>query len=130
MSQSAIQHGIIWPRPGFVPRRKVALRGWCFDGEREIGGVRAVVNGSRVYKAARKLPSFALGLDHPDCEAANYAGYRIELELPRGRSRVRVECKLPDGTWEKTDTMELYTPWLWEGPERCGFDYKLWLFTL
>lgn len=124
-----VLHLIEFPVERKLGSRNLSIHGWCFDTSGGLlRGVRARVGG-QTFTARRKRPRPYLGYRYPDHPEAAQSGFIIELQVPRGRSTVVVECKRADGGWHLLETLEVSAPWLsWPWKKATtGQDYATWV---
>lgn len=124
-----VLHAIEFPVERKLHSRKLTIHGWCFDLTGEfLRGVRARV-GEQSFTARRKRPRPYLGYRYPNHPEAALSGFLIDIELPRGRSIVQVECKRSDGTWFPMEELPVTAPWIaWPWKHKnSGQDYTTWV---
>lgn len=124
-----VLHAIEFPVERKLHSRKLTIHGWCFDLTGEfLRGVRARV-GEQFFTARRKRPRPYLGYRYPDHPEASLSGFLIDVELPRGRSMIQVECKRSDGKWVLMEELPVSAPWIvWPWKQKdAGQDYATWV---
>ncbi|WP_063767972.1 glycosyltransferase family 2 protein [Verrucomicrobium sp. BvORR106] len=124
-----VLHAIEFPVERKLHSRKLTIHGWCFDISGEhLKGVRAKVGG-QTFTARRKRPRPYLGYRYPNHTEAALSGFLIEVDLPRGRSVIRVECKRADGKWVLVEELPVSAPWIaWPWKKKDpGHDYATWV---
>jgi GT2 family glycosyltransferase len=128
MSHPEIEYGILEPPDEIVRNRSTLLKGWCFRRDHgPIEGIRAQID-KRVFKGRRKQRRVEVADRFPDFPKADRSGFSIELELPRGRSYVRLFYRDETGTWIEFGSVALRRPWLQTPWSRSGNDeYQDWI---
>ncbi|WP_009961410.1 glycosyltransferase family 2 protein [Verrucomicrobium spinosum] len=124
-----VLHAIEFPVERKLHSRKLTIHGWCFDLTGEfLKGVRATV-GEQIFTARRKRPRPYLGYRYPDHPEAAVSGFQIDVEVPRGRSIIQVECKRSDGRWVLLEELPVAAPWIaWPWKQKVsGQDYETWV---
>lgn len=122
-----ILHAIEWPvtKVTRLKTRTAEIKGWCFDrNNQEMRGMRARV-GDQEFKVRRKNARFAVGHIYPECEYADYSGFRVDVELPAGKSEVVLEYKMQDKKWRELERLQFRTPrimWPWIQPEDESYE--------
>ena len=107
-----ILHAIEWPTAKLtrLKSRQAEIKGWCFDRNgSQLRGMRARV-GEQEFKVRRKNARFAVGHIYKDCAEADYSGFRVDVELPPGKSEVILEYKTQDKKWHELDRVQFKTP--------------------
>ena len=82
--------------------------------------------GKKKHKVKRKRPSMALMARFPENPDAAFSGFRIDIDLPGGRSSIRLEAKGSDGEWAEFANINVSTPRITSGKPLDPFDYKKW----
>lgn len=122
-------HAIEFPILRRLQRRKVVIRGWCFDSEGiPLRGLRARI-GEEEFVAKRKQARPFIGRRFPHLPEAAKSGFTVELKLPRGQSEVVIECKDQEKQWHQLDCLNFETPkfwWPWRKVEE-EHDYPAWI---
>jgi glycosyltransferase involved in cell wall biosynthesis len=124
-----VLHAIEFPVERKLHSRKLTIHGWCFDLAGEfLKGVRARV-GEQSFTARRKRPRPYLGYRYPNHPEAALSGFLIDVEVPRGRSVIQVECKRSDGKWLLMEELPVTAPWIaWPWKQKdSGQDYATWV---
>ncbi len=112
MSRPEVEYGILEPPDEMVRSRSILLKGWCFRRDHgPIEGVRAQI-GKRIFKGRRKQRRVEVAHHFPEFPKADRSGFSIELELPRGRSRVRLFYRNETGVWIEFASVAFRRPWL------------------
>lgn len=125
-----ILHAIEWPvtKVTRLKSRRAQIKGWCFDRNNQaVRGMRARV-GDREFQVRRKNARFAVGHIYPGCEHADYSGFKVDVELPPGRSEVILEFKMQDKRWRELERLQFRTPrvmWPWIKPD--DESYETWI---
>ncbi len=121
-----VLHAIEWPptRETVLKTREATVKGWCFDRNGQpFRGMRARI-GDQEFKVRRKHARFAVGHIYPECTQADFSGFKVDLELPPGKSEVVLEYKTQDKVWHELDRLRFVTPrfqWPWIKPDDFGY---------
>lgn len=108
-----LDHSSDWAAAG----RVISVRGWIYDRQHEcVPAVRLQV-ADRIFPASTGQPRPDVAAACADIPAEN-TGFGGSALLPRGRTSVRIEARLPDGSWQtvfETSAVRRRQPPFWLG---------------
>lgn len=108
------------PQEWTTSRERLLIKGWCFSKSgRDLAGVRAKV-GSKGRMARYGLERPDIAQIYGDSSAARFSGFTVEVDVPIGRSAVRLEAIEQGGVWEPFFEHELVSDRQLNGAERNG----------
>ena len=88
------------PKRWTTSREVILIKGWCFSRSgREIAGVRAKI-GRKARLARYGLERLDVVDLFPDYPSARQSGFTVELHVPAGTSRVRLEAIEQGSNWQ------------------------------
>jgi glycosyltransferase involved in cell wall biosynthesis len=85
-------------------RKEIKITGWLLHRQGlPTYGIRGIVRGAlrrrSMFKARRKRPRPLIAAAYPDFPEAGESGFFLELELPFGRSDVRIQVRDHEKSW-------------------------------
>ena len=108
-----IRHGLDPSSRRIKEQNAVSVSGWCFDfNGHAIRGVRARI-GKSGHKARRKQTRMDVAAKYGDCahpEAVLRSGFKLDLQLPGGKSTVVLEFKVEGQPWKEFSRLKFQLP--------------------